>query len=92
MSIKNAIVLLIITCIMLLAFIYIKRGVETSTGQIREIILTNDSLKLQIDSLNHEIFHNRTNLGRYEMALEILKENDPNAAKEFETILNTQTE
>ena len=92
MSIKNAIVLLIITGIMCLAFYYIKDGIKGSTKQIRACEMVTDSLRNEIDSLNHEIFHHRTNLGRYEMALEILKEDDPQSAQKFEIILNTQTE
>lgn len=92
MSIKNAIVLLIISSLLCLAFFYIKDGIKQSTAQIRSFEITADSLVAEIDSLNHEIFHKQMTIGKYEMALELLKEQDPKAAEEFELILNTQTE
>lgn len=92
MSIKNAIILLIITNIMIVAFLYIKDGIVKGTKEIRACEMVTDSLRKEIDSLNHEIFHHRTNLGRYEVALEILKEDDPQSAQKFQLILNTQTE
>ena len=45
-----------------------------------------------IDSLYSEIFIQQTIVGRYEIALEMLKESNPKAAEEYELILTTQTE
>lgn len=45
-----------------------------------------------IDSLTGEIFIQQTVVGRYEIALEMLKEENPKAAEQYELILNTQTE
>lgn len=50
------------------------------------------SLNLVVDSLKDEIFNLETQNGRYEITLEILKEQDSVAAKKFEYILTTQTE
>jgi hypothetical protein len=45
-----------------------------------------------IDSLEMELFNAQSQSGRYEVALEILKEQDKKAADKFELILTTQTE
>lgn len=92
MSIKNAIILLIITCMLCVAFFYINNGIRQSTSDIRFYQNREDSLISQVDSLNHEIFHKELTIGKYEMTLELLKEQDPTAAEKFELILNTQTE
>lgn len=53
---------------------------------------TIDSLQNVIDSLSAENFPLQIQLGRYDVALELLKEEDKNAADKFERILTTQTE
>ena len=45
-----------------------------------------------IDSLQDELFNEKTQNGRYELSLEHLKEVNPKAAKEFEDFLNHETE
>lgn len=44
------------------------------------------------DELQDSLFNVNTQLGRYEMALERLKEEDSTAASKFENILYTETE
>ena len=44
------------------------------------------------DSLRDELFIRSTEVGRYDIALEIFKEQNKKAADEFELILTTQTE
>ena len=51
-----------------------------------------DSILALKDSLYYENFNNYTTVGRYEVALEMLKEQNPKAAQEFEMILSTKTE
>lgn len=46
----------------------------------------------QVDSLRDENFIKSTELGRYELTLEYLKEVNPKAHKQFETYMYTQTE
>ena len=46
----------------------------------------------QIDSLRDELFIRSTEVGRYDIALEIFKEQNKKGANEFELILKTQTE
>ncbi len=92
MTIKNALILLVITCIVCVAFYFIKDGIKTSTKEAVKYQMTIDSMNQHVDSLNHEIFHRQVIIGKYEMALELLKEQDPKAAVNFELILNTQTE
>jgi hypothetical protein len=50
------------------------------------------SSSTQIDSLRDELFIRFTEVSRYEIALEIFKEQNKKAADEFELILTTQTE
>jgi hypothetical protein len=45
-----------------------------------------------IDSLRSELFVKETIIMRYEVALDMLKEDDKKAADKFELILTTQTE
>lgn len=53
---------------------------------------TIDSVSTISDSLKNELFVKGIELGRYEVALELLKEQDKKAADKFELILTTQTE
>lgn len=64
------------------------RGEKLPTNYIRAI----QSLEGERDSLNSELFIEQTMVGRYEVALDILKEKNPKAAEEYELILTTQTE
>ena len=50
------------------------------------------SSSTQIDGLRDELFIRFTEVSRYEIALEIFKEQNKKAADEFELILTTQTE
>jgi len=51
-----------------------------------------DSLQNVIDSVTAENLPLQMQLGKYEVALELLKEEDKKAADKFELILTTQTE
>jgi hypothetical protein len=56
---------------------------------------TQDSLRVAEklrDSLHDELFPTEIELNRYQIALELLKENNKKAVDEFELILTTQTE
>ena len=92
MTLKNAIILFIITCILCVAFMYIEEGIKTSSSEANNYQETIDSLNQKIDSLNNEVFYKQITIGRYEMAIELLKEQDPQAADKFQLILNTKTE
>ncbi len=92
MTIKNALILFVITCILCVAFYFVTDGIKTTTKDAIRYQTMIDSLNRDIDSLNHEVFHKQLIIGKYEMALELLKEQDPKAADNFELILNTQTE
>lgn len=50
------------------------------------------ALEQTIDSLESEVFIKSTEVGRYEITLEWLKETNPKAHQEFENYLTTQTE
>jgi hypothetical protein len=60
--------------------------------QIRVLKSTNtDSLQHVVDSLHDELFIQSTNVTRYEIAIETLKENYPQAAEQFDECLkNTE--
>ena len=47
---------------------------------------------INIDSLQTELFQAQSQAGKYEVALELFKEEDSVAADHFELILSTQTE
>ena len=51
-----------------------------------------DSVLALKDSFYYENFNNSNIVGRYEVALEILKEENPKAAEQFQKILSTKTE
>jgi hypothetical protein len=53
---------------------------------------TMDSLMNVIDSIRAENIPLQTQLGRYEMALELLREEDEKAAERYEKIITSQTE
>jgi len=90
MSIKNAVVLLIITLILFVVFFFIKDIIIKTNKEveIKDFIY----YKNQIDSLTNDIYIKELIIGKYEITLELLKEEDPKAAEKFELILYTQTE
>jgi hypothetical protein len=92
MTLRNAIILFIITCILCVAFMYIKEGIITSTSVPIKYQIVIDSLNYKIDSLNNEVFYKEMTIGKYDIAIELLKEQDPDAADKFELILKNQTE
>lgn len=92
MSIKNSIFLLLTICILCVIFLYINHNIEQKLPKRIEYDLRSDSLIKLVDSLNQEIFKQQVIIGKYDIALEMLKEENPNAAATFETILNTKTE
>ena len=58
-----------------------------------EVVMGGDIQKANtIDSLQSELFVQQTIVTRYEVALELLKEEDKKAADKFELTLTTQTE
>ena len=66
-------------------------SVAPLAGDIK-ITQTIDSLENVIDSIRAENLPLEVQLGRYEVTLELLREEDKKAADKFETILTTQTE
>ena len=51
-----------------------------------------ESNTVNVDSLQNELFIKQAEVGRYEMALDIFKEEDSVGADHLEQILTTQTE
>jgi hypothetical protein len=64
----------------------------TSTSVPIKYQIVIDSLNYKIDSLNNEVFYKEMTIGKYDIAIELLKEQDPDAADKFELILKNQTE
>lgn len=92
MSIRNAIILLTTICILCVVFLYINYNIELNKPKAIEYEYKSTSLKKLVDSLNQELFKQQVIIGKYDIALEILKEENPDAAATFETILNTKVE
>lgn len=69
----------------------VSESVAPLSGDIK-ITQTIDSLENVIDSIRAENLPLQIQLGRYDVALELLKEQDKKAADKFELILTTQTE
>lgn len=63
---------------------------ELSKLRSEQVKVTN--IPSAADSLRSELFVQQTIVARYEVALELLKEQDKTAADKFELILTTQTE
>ena len=92
MSMKNAIILFVTVCILCVVFYYIEQNIRSTFSEQSRYYNTIDSLNEQVDSLNQEIFLKQITIGRYEVAFEMFKEENPKAAQEFELILSTKTE
>lgn len=69
-----------------------EQKIEVVVGGDIQTAQTIDSLKNVIDSIRAENLPLQIQLGRYDVALELLKEEDKKAADKFELILTTQTE
>ena len=66
--------------------------IKSENGEDTTINVNQVGAQNIVDSLQDEIFNLQTINGRYEMALEGLKEKDPKAADKFQKILDNETE
>ncbi len=79
--------------VLLICFLQQKELSKLRAEQKIEVVVGGDIEKAQtIDSLQSELFVQHTINMRYEMALEMLKEENPKAAEAYELILTTKTE
>jgi hypothetical protein len=69
-----------------------EQKIEVVVGGDIQKANTIDSLQNVIDSIRDENMPLQIQLGRYDVALELLREEDKKAAEKFELILTTQTE
>jgi hypothetical protein len=69
-----------------------QQKVEVVVGGDIQKAQTIDSLMNVIDSIRAENLPLQVQLGRYDVTLELLREEDKKAAEKFELILTTQTE
>lgn len=79
--------------VLVICFLQQRELSKLRAQQKMEVVVGGDIQKAKIiDSLESELFVQQTIVARYEVALEILKEDDKRAADKFESILSTQTE
>ena len=79
--------------VLLICYLQQKELSKLRAQQKVEVVVGGDIQKANtIDSLQSELFVQQTIVTRYEVALELLKEEDKKAADKFELILTTQTE
>ena len=62
------------------------------TEQLKKVTVTRDSLEIENRELHDDNFECETTLGRYEITLDYLKEENPKAHKQFEEFLYSKTE
>lgn len=65
---------------------------KASTAYSLELLGQIDNLEKKVDSLETELFFQRSRVGQYEVALEILKEHNVKGASKLQQIINTETE
>jgi tRNA-dihydrouridine synthase len=79
--------------VLLICYLQQKELAKLRADKKIEVVVGGDIQKAElVDSLQSELFVKETMIGRYEVALELLKEQNPKAADEFELILSTKTE
>ena len=79
--------------VLLICFLQQKELTKLRAQQKMEVVVGGDIQKAQtIDSLQSELFVQQTIVGRYEVALEMFKEENPKGAEQFELIMSTKTE
>lgn len=76
-----------VAIISFVALVLIWLSLFNNTNQVNTI-----SLKSHCDSISDMNFEYENRINRYELTLEILREENPKLAKEFEEIMYTQTE
>jgi hypothetical protein len=69
------------------AIVLFAAGYETASLKRENTLLQN-----RVDSIYDELYINNVNLTRYEIALELLEEQDSIAADKFKNILTNETE
>jgi hypothetical protein len=89
MSIKNAIALLVVVISLVGAILFITHKIGETNNNLNNNALNQEKT---IDSLSAELFILQTQVGRYEITLDLLEEQDKLAADRFKKILYTQTE
>ena len=79
--------------VLLICYLQQKELAKLRADKKIEVVVGGDIQKAElVDSLQSELFVKETMIGRYEVALELLKEQNPKAADEFELIISTKTE
>lgn len=92
---RNYLILLFgswVVIIIYLVFFFEEQPTEFIQGGDIQKAETIEALQRKVDSLHDENFPCQIELGRYRIALDILKVEDSVAAAKFEEILTTQTE
>jgi len=92
MNVKNTLLLFITISLFTIFLYYIKKEIGSIKPTPIIYDIKSDSLNKLIDSLNEELFKKDVIIGKYDIALDILKESEPEAANTFENILKNKTE
>lgn len=79
----------LLTTFSIALFLYTMYTQNEKITELKTTILKQEKV---VDSLQTNLFEVQTSLGRYELTLENLKEVNPNAAKQFENYLSSETE
>lgn len=81
-------------CILWLVLLLINPNhkMEKSNHEIKLLKNKVDSLEMVADSLQSQILPTEFELGRHQVALEILRERNPKAASQFDDIISKETE
>jgi hypothetical protein len=90
MNVRNALILFFSMIVLLFVMSYISEKIKDAS-KTTNYDLEQNHLKT-IDSLNDQVFILQSELGRYVVALEVLKEEDIASAQKFEKVLNSKTE
>jgi hypothetical protein len=79
--------------VLVICYLQQKELAKLRAEQKIEVVVGGDIQKAElIDSLESELFVKETIITRHEVALELLKEENPKAAEAYELILTTKTE
>jgi hypothetical protein len=77
---------------LLVNYLYLKDRLNNVNKELGECKKSNSILEHNVDSLIMENYPCQIEIGRYQMAYEILLERNPSAAKQYGDIISNETE
>jgi predicted PurR-regulated permease PerM len=84
--------MLIISLLVIISFIFVHLYIGQINNTMKDCEKLNVQLKNRVDSLNDEIFNLKTQIGRYELTIDHLKEVNPQVGVNMEKWLEHNTE